>query len=60
MRRSSPQVFDFKRHGDTRFGAPVQETRDERWKSTEGKMEKSFLTFAAVRLSSLFRLRHCR
>ncbi|GAA6053888.1 hypothetical protein JCM3770_005318 [Rhodotorula araucariae] len=40
-------VFDFKRHGDTKFGAPVQETRDERWKSTEGKMEKSFLTFVA-------------
>lgn len=27
------------------FGAPVQ-VRDERWKSGEGKMEKSFLTFA--------------
>ncbi|GAA6039812.1 hypothetical protein JCM8097_004231 [Rhodosporidiobolus ruineniae] len=43
-------VFDFKRHGDAKFGAPVQpaSTRmDERWKSTEGKMEKSFLTFAA-------------
>ncbi|BGP43795.1 autophagy protein atg9 [Rhodotorula kratochvilovae] len=40
-------VFDFKRHGDTKFGAPVQETRDERWKSSQGKMEKSFLTFAA-------------
>ncbi|GAA5894756.1 hypothetical protein JCM8208_006061 [Rhodotorula glutinis] len=42
-------VFDFKRHGDTKFGAPVQEgnVRDERWKSGEGKMEKSFLTFAA-------------
>ncbi|GAA5905963.1 hypothetical protein JCM5296_001302 [Sporobolomyces johnsonii] len=39
-------VFDFKRHGDTRFGAPVQ-VQEERWKSTEGKMEKSFLTFAA-------------
>ncbi|GAA5868016.1 hypothetical protein JCM8547_000782 [Rhodosporidiobolus lusitaniae] len=50
-------VFDFKRHGDAKFGAPVQpeggeggrggRARDERWKSTEGKMEKSFLTFAA-------------
>ncbi|KAK4054015.1 autophagy protein atg9 [Microbotryomycetes sp. JL221] len=38
-------VFDFKRHGDTRFGAPVQSDTD-RWKSGEGKMEKSFLTFA--------------
>ncbi|SGY82053.1 BQ5605_C009g05542 [Microbotryum silenes-dioicae] len=39
-------VFDFKRHGDTKFGAPVQ-VRDERFQSTEGKMEKSLLTFAA-------------
>ncbi|GAA5833704.1 hypothetical protein JCM11251_003209 [Rhodosporidiobolus azoricus] len=39
-------VFDFKRHGDNKFGAPVQ-GQEERWKSTEGKMEKSFLTFAA-------------
>ncbi|GAA5902427.1 hypothetical protein JCM6882_002750 [Rhodosporidiobolus microsporus] len=38
-------VFDFKRHGDNKFGAPVQ-GQEERWKSTEGKMEKSFLTFA--------------
>ncbi|GAA5997659.1 autophagy protein ATG9 [Rhodotorula paludigena] len=44
-------VFDFKRHGDPKFGAPVQPQeehgRDQRWRSTEGKMEKSFLTFAA-------------
>jgi len=54
---SCTQVFDFKRHGDTKFGAPAQEgARDERWKSTEGKMEKSFLTFAAVRLSLSFSL----
>ncbi|KAK4048677.1 autophagy protein atg9 [Microbotryomycetes sp. JL201] len=41
-------VFDFKRHGDVRFGAPVQGQTDvhNRWKSSEGKMEKSFLTFA--------------
>ncbi|GAA6017488.1 hypothetical protein JCM10207_008244 [Rhodosporidiobolus poonsookiae] len=39
-------VFDFDRHGDAKFGAPVQ-GQAERWKSTEGKMEKSFLTFAA-------------
>ncbi|ORY40075.1 autophagy protein Apg9-domain-containing protein [Leucosporidium creatinivorum] len=39
-------VFDFKRHGDVRFGAPVQ-VQEERWKSGEGKMEKSFLNFAA-------------
>ncbi|SCV74760.1 BQ2448_7789 [Microbotryum intermedium] len=39
-------VFDFKRHGDTKFGAPVQ-VLDERFQSTEGKMEKSLLTFAA-------------
>ncbi|KAM0789914.1 hypothetical protein ACM66B_006755 [Microbotryomycetes sp. NB124-2] len=47
-------VFDFKRHGDVRFGAPIQGLNDggnsngnnNRWKSSEGKMEKSFLTFA--------------
>ncbi|BGP03722.1 autophagy protein atg9 [Rhodotorula toruloides] len=39
-------VFDFKRHGDPSFGAPVQ-VQDARWKSAEGKMEQSFLTFAA-------------
>jgi hypothetical protein len=43
------QVFDFKRHGDPSFGAPVQ-VQDARWKSAEGKMEQSFLTFAAVSL----------
>lgn len=41
------QVFDFKRHGDPNFGAPVQ-VQSDRWKSAEGKMEKSFMTFAAV------------
>lgn len=41
------QVFDFKRHGDPNFGAPVK-NHEERWKSAEGKMEKSFMTFAAV------------
>ncbi|BGP20513.1 hypothetical protein JCM10213_007671 [Rhodosporidiobolus nylandii] len=40
-------VFDFKRHGDAKFGAPAVQGQEERWKSTEGKMEKSFLTFAA-------------
>ncbi|GAA5871380.1 hypothetical protein JCM3774_005584 [Rhodotorula dairenensis] len=39
-------VFDFKRHGDPNFGAPVQ-VQEDRWKSSEGKMEKSFMTFAA-------------
>ncbi|GAA6024138.1 hypothetical protein JCM8202_004269 [Rhodotorula sphaerocarpa] len=39
-------VFDFKRHGDPNFGAPVK-NHEERWKSAEGKMEKSFMTFAA-------------
>lgn len=31
----------------SQFGAPVQ-VQEERWKSGEGKMEKSFLTFAHV------------
>ncbi|CAD6981607.1 unnamed protein product [Tilletia controversa] len=37
-------VFDFKRHGNVRFGAPT-ESRDERMASKAGKMEQSFLNF---------------
>ncbi|KAK0549112.1 autophagy protein atg9 [Tilletia horrida] len=37
-------VFDFKRHGNVRFGAPTQ-SRDERMASKAGKMEQSFLNF---------------
>ncbi|GAA5982960.1 hypothetical protein JCM11641_006897 [Rhodosporidiobolus odoratus] len=49
-------VFDFKRHGDPNFGAPTpareeevtqSQPRSKRYRSTEGKMEKSFLNFAA-------------
>lgn len=36
--------FDFTRHGDARYGAPVQ-GEDEHMISNDGKMEKSFLTF---------------
>jgi autophagy-related protein 9 len=39
--------FDFKRHGNVRFGAPAQ-NQDERMMSREGKMEKSFLNFKAA------------
>ncbi|OJA17312.1 hypothetical protein AZE42_04141 [Rhizopogon vesiculosus] len=39
--------FDFKRHGNVRFGAPSQ-NQDERMMSREGKMEKSFLNFKAA------------
>ncbi|KAG1754351.1 putative transmembrane protein [Suillus lakei] len=39
--------FDFKRHGNVRFGAPPQ-NQDERMMSREGKMEKSFLNFKAA------------
>ncbi|PVF99063.1 APG9-domain-containing protein [Serendipita vermifera] len=56
-------VFDFKRHGNIRFGAPsfgeqdidTQEAgkdgrwqEDERLQSKDGKMEKSFLAFKAA------------
>jgi autophagy-related protein 9 len=56
-------VFDFKRHGNIRFGAPsfgeqdvnIQEANkdgrwqeDERLQSKDGKMEKSFLAFKAA------------
>ncbi|KAK0528306.1 autophagy protein atg9 [Tilletia horrida] len=37
-------VFDFKRNGNVRFGAPA-ESRDERMASKAGKMEQSFLNF---------------
>ncbi|KAG0043627.1 autophagy protein atg9 [Gryganskiella cystojenkinii] len=37
-------VFDFKRHGNVKYGAPAA-TTDERFVSNEGKMEKSFLNF---------------
>ncbi|KAH7909919.1 putative transmembrane protein [Hygrophoropsis aurantiaca] len=39
--------FDFKRHGNVKFGAPTQ-IQDERMMSREGKMEKSFLNFKAA------------
>ncbi|KAH7918533.1 putative transmembrane protein [Leucogyrophana mollusca] len=39
--------FDFKRHGNVKFGAPTQ-IQDERMLSREGKMEKSFLNFKAA------------
>ncbi|KAF9985052.1 autophagy protein atg9 [Mortierella antarctica] len=38
-------VFDFKRHGNVKYGAPAAATTDERYVSNEGKMEKSFLNF---------------
>ncbi|ORZ06573.1 autophagy protein Apg9-domain-containing protein [Lobosporangium transversale] len=38
-------VFDFKRHGNVKYGAPADFKRDERFISNEGKMEKSFLNF---------------
>ncbi|KAF9963679.1 autophagy protein atg9 [Modicella reniformis] len=38
-------VFDFKRHGNVKYGAPADTTTDERFISNEGKMEKSFLNF---------------
>ncbi|KIM30981.1 hypothetical protein M408DRAFT_327891 [Serendipita vermifera MAFF 305830] len=53
-------VFDFKRHGNIKFGAPsfgeggIDDNRrdgwqeDERLQSKDGKMEKSFLAFKAA------------
>lgn len=40
-------VFDFKRHGNMKFGAP-HAVRDERLSSKEGKMEQSLLGFRAA------------
>ncbi|CAG8511318.1 11271_t:CDS:10 [Ambispora leptoticha] len=39
-------VFDFKRHGNVKYGAPA-EVENEYYLSKEGKMEKSFLNFKA-------------
>ncbi|CAG8557548.1 8765_t:CDS:10 [Paraglomus occultum] len=39
-------VFDFKRHGNVKYGAPT-EVANEYYLSKEGKMEKSFLNFKA-------------
>lgn len=36
--------FDFERHGNQKYGAPVQ-AQDEHLLSKDGKMEKSFLNF---------------
>ena len=41
----SLSAFDFRRHGDARYGAPVNARRDAR--SKQGKMEKSFVSFHA-------------
>lgn len=35
--------FDFESHGNSNYGAPVR--RDRRYRSKQGKMEKSFVTF---------------
>ncbi|KIJ35722.1 hypothetical protein M422DRAFT_180387 [Sphaerobolus stellatus SS14] len=40
-------VFDFKRHGNVKYGAPT-EANEDRFMSKEGKMEKSFLNFKAA------------
>ncbi|KAF8590038.1 APG9-domain-containing protein [Ramaria rubella] len=40
-------VFDFKRHGNVKYGAPT-EVNEDRFMSKEGKMEKSFLNFKAA------------
>ncbi|KAK3805013.1 MAG: APG9-domain-containing protein [Benniella sp.] len=41
-------VFDFKRHGNVKYGAPADATTDQRFISNEGKMEKSFLNFKVL------------
>ncbi|KAI8603618.1 APG9-domain-containing protein [Dissophora ornata] len=41
-------VFDFKRHGNVKYGAPADATTDQRYLSNEGKMEKSFLNFKVI------------
>ncbi|KAK7053152.1 autophagy protein atg9 [Paramarasmius palmivorus] len=39
--------FNFERHGNIKFGAPIQ-VQDKKMMSNEGKMEKSFLNFKAA------------
>ena len=38
-------LFDFERHGDSRYGAPVSGEAEQR--SRDGKMEKAYLSFRA-------------
>lgn len=40
-------VFDFRRHGNVKYGAPT-EVDDDYYVSKEGKMEKSFLNFKVI------------
>lgn len=48
--------FNFERHGNVKFGAPLsrQTTQDQKMLSNEGKMEKSFLNFKVYFDSYLF------
>lgn len=41
----SLSAFDFRRHGNSKYGAPVRARKEAR--SKQGKMEKSFLSFHA-------------
>lgn len=40
-------VFDFKRHGNPKYGSSFIQTADKYHQSKQGKMEKSFLSFKA-------------
>ncbi|GBC07958.1 hypothetical protein RclHR1_07800011 [Rhizophagus clarus] len=40
-------VFDFRKHGNAKYGAPASEVENEYYLSKDGKMEKSFLNFKA-------------
>lgn len=39
-------AFDFEKHGNSKYGSPISSPKDAR--SRQGKMEKSFLSFAAT------------
>ncbi|POG80356.1 autophagy protein Apg9-domain-containing protein [Rhizophagus irregularis DAOM 181602=DAOM 197198] len=40
-------IFDFRKHGNVKYGAPASEVENEYYLSKDGKMEKSFLNFKA-------------
>lgn len=49
---SSLSAFDFESHGNSNYGSPYNTTQQRR--SSQGKMEKSFLRYAQVDMCSIF------
>jgi autophagy-related protein 9 len=50
-------LFDFRRHGNVKYGAPVA-IEDEHYVSNGGKMEKSFLNFKVCLIADTTSIQH--